>query len=294
MDIYFQLLWNAVSYGLFTAMLAVSFSSVYAVSRVLHVAHGALVLLAGYFFAAFMGAGLGFFLSASFAAVCAAVLGVLVNAFVYEPLRRRGRLRGEIALVASLAILIILQNAILAVWSSRTIRVHTFFDALPSLQFFHVIFTPETIVTSVSACLFFVALWWVMKKTTFGSALRAVSDREEMAEIVGVNVQQIRVITFFFCSFTAGIAGVLSAILFHLEPNRSLFYAMDAFSSAIVGGLGSVPGAVVAALGINFISDAGGFFLSSAFDDLFGFLLAFLFLLYRPQGLFGKPSPSDG
>jgi branched-chain amino acid transport system permease protein len=288
MEICLQLTWNSLVFGLLSASLAASFSQIYAVSRVLHLVHGAVAVFGSYVYFSLSSRGLGFFPSFLLAMIAAGLLGILVNELVYEPMRRRRRIAGAAFMIVSLGGLMLLQNFMLAVWSSKTLRIESPLDNLPTTTFGGVIFTPTAIAIVFASLLFFVGLGVVMRKTRFGMAARAVADHEEMAEIVGINTRRVRQSVFLLHSMLAGGFGVLASIAFALEPSKATLYAIDAFAVSLTGGLGSLPGALIAGVGIQLTSNMSGFWFPAIFQNAFVFVAIFIFLLLRPQGLFGS------
>lgn len=288
MDIYLQIAWNSLTIAALIAMMAASFTLIYSVTRVVHVAHGGVVLASGYFFYFGWTHGFGFVGAAALAVILAAILGVAINALVYEPLRRRRPLTGTAGMLASVAALIVIQNLLLAVWSSHTIVLHTPLERVASWAVGPLVVTPVSVLILSVAIPVFVFCALLMRFTKVGRAMRAVSDHEEMAEVVGINSKRIRMMSFAFFSAIGGLAGVLAALFYNLQPPYAVGFAVDAFSTAIVGGIGSLGGTVVAAIFINTLTNLGGFWMTAGIKTLFAFVVVFLFLLLRPQGIFGK------
>lgn len=290
-EIYLQIIWNSLVIAALYALIVIPFTVLYSVTRVLHVAHGAVVLLCGYVFAVGWDLGFGFAGALLLAVASGVIISVVMNRLVFENLRRRRPLTVTAGMLASVALLIILQNIIIAVWSSRTIVVHTPIDALASLQLGSLIVTPISLIIFAVVIPLIVVIGLFLRFSRFGRTMRAVSDNEEMAEVVGVNTRRVRRQTFALAGALAGVAGVLCALFFTLHPGYAVGYAVDAFSFAIVGGLGSVPGALVASLFLNLVSNLGGFWWTAGIKTLFAFIVVMAFLLLRPQGIFGKKLP---
>ena len=287
MEIYLQLIWNSLVFGLLSASLAASFSQIYAVSRVLHLVHGAVAVFGGYLYFSLSSRGAGFVLLLLVAVCGAGILGALVNELVYEPMRKRRRVAGAAFMIVSLGGLIFLQNFFLSIWSSKTLRLASPLDQLETLEIGGVFFTPPAIATVLASLLCFAVLGRIMRHTRFGLSVRAVSDHEEMAEIVGIDTRRVRQNVFLLHSMIAGGFGVLASMLFALEPSKATLYAIDAFAVSLLGGLGSLPGALISGVAIQMTSNVGGFWFPAIFQNAFVFVAIFLFLLVRPQGLFG-------
>lgn len=287
MEIYLQLLWNTLTFGLLSSALAASFSQIYAVSRVLHLAHGAVALAAGYIFAVVLRSGAGLIPSMVLGVLSAALLGFLVNEIVYEPMRRRRRISGTAFMVAGLGGLIVLQNTLLAVFSARTWRVPVFFEGV-SFYPWGINISMISLIVVFSATAFLIILVLFLRLTRLGLRSRAVAELEELAEIVGVNTRRVRRLAFFAYSAAAGWFGMLGANLFNLEPPQATSYAVDAFAVALTGGLGSAGGAYLSGTALALISNLGGFWFKAVWQNAFVFVAIFLFLFWRPQGLFGR------
>lgn len=287
MEIYAQLIWNILFMGLHFAMMAASFSMIFSVTQVIHVAHGGVIMAGGYFFYELSARGVSPVLSAIVAIILSALLGWLLNEICYERLRSRRKV-GTSMMIASVALLIILQNILLAVWSSRTITIDLPFTRLPSFDVLGAAVSPFSLLIFLAAIITFIFLYWLLTATLLGKAMRAVADQEQMAEVCGIDAHRVRQITFLIGSAIAGLAGVLAALLYNLEPSRTVGYAVDTFSFAIVGGIGSIFGAFMGSLLLWAATTVGGFYIATAFKSVFAFLIAFVILLVRPQGLFGK------
>ncbi len=287
MEIYVQLAWNILTLGALFGLMAASFSVIFSVTGVVHVAHGGVIMAAGYIFYSFVELGVPALAAATAGIFAAGTLGVILNILVYEPLRRRRRV-GTGMMIASVALLIILQNTLLAVWSSQTRTIDLPFLHLPPYSVWGALVSPLSVLIFVTSTIMFLGIFWLMHKTRLGKAMRAVSDQEDVAEVVGINARRVRQITFFVGSVVAGVAGILAAMLYNLDPSRTVTYAVDAFSYAIVGGIGSIPGALFGTYLLTTLSTLGGFYGATAIKSVFAFLAAFVILLVRPEGLLGK------
>lgn len=287
MDIYLQLIWNSMVMGALLVLLSIPFTIIYSTTRVLYIAQGAMVLVAGYLFYFGLSLGFGWFGATLFAVGASVLLAVAINALVYESLRRRRPLTGTAGMLASLVVLVVLQNVLLAIWSSKTLVVHGVLDG-HAFAFGPIIATPVAVATLLIAAVVVVGILLFLRFSKFGRAARAVSDQEEMAEVVGVNTKRTRMLVVAVFSVVTAIAGILLALTFNLYPPLAVGYAVDAFSVSILGGLGNVAGVVPAALIYTLLANLGGFWWTAGIKTLFIFSAVFGFLLLRPRGIFGK------
>jgi branched-chain amino acid transport system permease protein len=284
MVIVLQLAINGILAAAIYGLIAGGLSFLYATTKIFHLAHGVVVLFGGY---VFWWAWIAMEWPASVAAICAllfaAASGVLMNELVYEVLRRRGT-KGLGYLIATLALLMLGTSIILAVFGAapRTFQFQTrTFDfggiTITALQLW------SLVIVIVLLGLFF----WITKYTKFGKAMRATADNEVVAEVLGVNTRNIRRLAFLLSSILAAAAGILIGLEFNLDPNMGVLLAVKGFAAAVLGGVGSFGGALVGALMIGGLEQAAVWFWGSGWRNAVTFILLFVFLLFRPQGLFG-------
>lgn len=287
MDIYLQIIWNSVVTAALLCLLAVPFTVIYSVTRILYIAQGAIALASGYFFYFALLHGFGWLGAAVFSVVATVVLAVGLNALVYERLRARRPLTGTAGMLSSVAVLLVVQNLLLAWWTSKTVIIHGFLDG-PAFTFGPLIVTPLAVTTLFTSVVIIAALMAMMRFTKFGRSIRAVSDQEEMAGVVGVNTKRTRMLVVAFFSVVTAVGGILAALAYNLYPPLAVGYAIDAFSISILGGLGNIGGALVASFLYMTLTNLGGFWWTAGIKTLFIFGTVFAFLLLRPQGIFGK------
>lgn len=284
MSIVLQILVNAVLAAAVYALVAGGLSFLYATTKIFHLAHGIVVVAAGYaFWWGWIAMGWHPALAAALALFAAAAIGVLMNELVYEVLRRRGT-KGLGYLIATLALLLLGTALILAFFGAapKTFRFQT-----ASLTFFGVYVTVLQLwIVGVSAALL-AAFFWVTKHTRFGKAMRATADNEMVAAVLGINTVMVRRLAFTFGSVLAAAAGILIGLEFTLDPNIGTFYAVRGFAAAVIGGAGSIGGAILGSLLIGIGEQVVAWFLGNSWRSAVAFVLLFLFLLLRPSGIFG-------
>lgn len=286
MAIFLHLLLTIVILGSLYTLVTVGFSLIYAATGVLHVAHGVIVLEGAYVFLHLVQRGLHPWLAAAAACMAGAITGWLMNATIFERLRRRGRVSPVGALLASVALLLMGTNGLLLVFGPATLTLD-FLQAAPRWVWLGVVVNAVDAGVVVTTAAVMAAVIWLYQKTSIGTALRAVADNTMVAEVIGINTRRMRHLAFVLGSTLATVAGILFALKFGLEPNQSLPVALKAFGRAVVGGIGSIPGAIIGNVVLESAENIGAFYVSGAFKDVFSFLVIFGFLLFRPAGILG-------
>ncbi len=283
---FLQLLINSLIAGAIYALVASGFSLIYSTCKFVHFAHGAVVAFSAYIaYLLFSIWGLNFWLAVILAIIFGAFLGWLINVLVYRPLRRK-KSSSVILLIAGFATLIILESLILMFFGAD-VKTIDFIQTAEGLEFFGAIITPLQIVIVIVSVILFILLFLLMKKTRIGKAMRAVADNTEVAEIVGISAERIHSWSFIIGSAIAGIGGILIGLEQNLEPTMGTNLVIKGFTAAIIGGIGSVPGAVLGSFLLGAAENFGIWYLPSGYKDAIAFVILFIFLLFRSQGILG-------
>lgn len=281
-----QLLVNGLIAGAIYALVASGFSLIYSICKFVHFAHGATIAFSAYFmYFLFSGLGLNFWLSVIFAIIFAAFLGWLMDKIVYKKLRQR-KASSVILLIASFALLIFFESLILMLFGAD-VKTLGYIKIAKGLEILGAIITPLQIVIIVVSIVLLVLLFFFMKRTKIGKAMRAVADNKEVAEIVGISSEKIYSWAFIVGSAIAGIAAILVGLEQNLEPMMGTNLMIKGFTGAIIGGISSVPGAILGSYLLGFAENFGIWFLPSGYKDAIAFVILFIFLLFRPQGILG-------
>jgi len=302
-----QLLVSGVTLGSVYALVALGFSLIYGILKLLNLAHGD-VLMVG----AFIGWGvIGWLGGAQDPNVAAwilivlmllaaiggcGLLGVAIERFAYRPLRRAPRIA---PLISALGVSFFLQNSVLLLFGADFRSYDTFdlVDVEVGISWGPLNVWAIRLVVVGAAFAMMAGLWLLVTRTKLGKAMRATAVDREAAAMMGIDVDKVIVKTFFIGSALAGAAGVLVGLVFgQINHFMGFNYGLKGFTAAVVGGIGSVPGAMFGglfiglseALSIGYIEDLTRGRLRSAFSDLVVFLILIVFMLVRPQGLFGK------
>lgn len=285
---FFQLLINGLIAGAIYSLVASGFSLIYSTNKFVHFAHGAVLAFSAYIlYWIFSSFHLGFIISALLSILFSAGLGYFVNLFFYAPLRAK-KSSSSILLIASLAIAILLESLILMFFGADVKAFNLeFIKSLNSIEFLGAIITPLQLFIIFIAAMLFVALWIFMKKSKIGKAMRAVSDNRDVAEILGISAKKVYSWSFVIGSAIAGVGGVLIALEQNIEPTMGASLIIKGFTGAIIGGVGSVPGAILGSFLLGLVENFGIWFLPSGYKDAIAFVILFLFLLLRPRGILG-------
>lgn len=281
-----QLLINGLIAGAIYALVASGFSLIYSTCKFVHFAHGAVVAVAAYILYLFFSLlGINFYSSVILTLICAGAFGWFINKIIYEPLRKR-KASPIILLIASVALLILLESSLLLLFGAD-VKTIGFIKIAKGLEIFTAIITPLQIIIIITSLALLILLFLFMKKTRPGKAMRAVSDNKEVAEIVGISSQKIYSWSFIIGSAVAGVAGILVGLEQNLEPMMGTHLMLKGFTAAIIGGIGSVPGAILGAFLLGLTENFGIWFLPSGYKDAIAFIILFIFLILRPHGILG-------
>ncbi|MDD4990002.1 MAG: branched-chain amino acid ABC transporter permease [Candidatus Pacebacteria bacterium] len=282
-----QLLVNGLIAGAIYALVASGFSLIYSTCKFVHFAHGSVIAIAGYFLYLFFSLlGLNFWLAVVLAIVLAALFGLAINVLVYKKFRQR-KASAVILLIASFALLILFESLILLFFGAD-VKTIGFIKIAKGLEFAGAIITPLQIVIIIVSGILFALLFLLMKKTKIGKAMRAVADNKQVSEICGISTEKIYNWVFIIGSSIAGAAGILVGLEQNLEPTMGTSLMIKGFTGAVIGGIDSVPGAILGSFLLGFVENFGIWFLPSGYKDAIAFIILFIFLLFRPQGILGK------
>ena len=295
-----QQLLNGLTLGSVYALIALGYSMVYGILQLLNFAHGDV-----YMIGAFIGFGVmtaflpeaGPLLPSAFiiilmflaAMLGCGLLGIGIEWFAYRPLRNSPRLA---PLISALGMSILIQNAVqLTLTASyRVYRTDKLIPLEAGIDLGPARLSAVRALVIVSAIVLMVVLTYLVRRTQFGRAMRAVALDREAAAMMGVNVDRIIVLTFFLGSALAGAAGVLNGLVFTRVWHTMGFSAgLKGFTAAVVGGIGNIPGAMLGGLVLGLVEAFAIGFISPTFKESITFFALILFLLIRPRGLLGAP-----
>jgi branched-chain amino acid transport system permease protein len=288
MDLLFQQLFNGVMLGSTYAIVALGLTLVYGILQIPNFAHGHMYMLGAYVcFFLITVFGLGYWPALVATAILLAVAGIVLERLAYSPLRKQPHIS---SFISALGALIVLENGVIALWGPQGQRIPNPYPGI--IEVFGITMSQQRLLVIAAAVVMIVLLQLFIKKTTLGSTIEAVAQNPEGAKLVGINVKLVSSLTFAISTGLAAIAACLVAPIFMISPSMGAMLGMKAFVIVILGGLGSVPGAIVGGLVLGLIEALGGGYLSAAYKDVFAFGALVLILAVKPTGLFGKEDQS--
>lgn len=280
---------NGISLGSVYAIIALGYTMVYGIAKMLNFAHGDIIMVGGYAaFTVMMSYGGNPWLAVLVAIVVCTVLGIVIETVAYRPLLEAASPLA--VLITAIGVSYLLQNIVLLVFGS-TPKSFQSVVKVPDLQFADgaLVISGTTIVTVVSCIVIMVVLTLFINKTKPGQAMLAVSEDKGAAQLMGISVNGTIALTFAIGSGLAAIAGVLLCSAYpSLTPYTGSMPGIKAFVAAVFGGIGSVPGAMVGGILLGVIEILGRGYISSQLADAIVFAVLIVVLLVKPTGLFGK------
>ena len=279
---------NGVSLGSVYALIALGYTMVYGIAKMLNFAHGDVIMVGAYMsYIATTAMGFPPMVSVIFAMLVCTLLGILIEKFAYKPLRKATSLA---VLITAIGMSYLLQNIALLVFKSDP-KSFKSIVSLDSLSLFDgkLTITSESIVTVAVCIVIMIALSVFTKKGKMGKAMRAVSEDRGAAELMGINVNVTISVTFAIGSALAAIAGVLLCSAYPvLVPTTGSMPGIKAFTAAVFGGIGSISGAMVGGILLGVIEIFSKAYISTQLSDAIVFAVLIIVLLVKPTGLLGK------
>ena len=282
MTVFIQYLVNGLSMGSVYAIIALGYTMVYGIAKMLNFAHGDVIMVGAYVsFCATSYLGLPGWASVILSCVVCTVLGVLIEGLAYKPLRQAGPLA---VLITAIGVSYFLQNAAQLLWGAtpKNFTSLVTFQVPEFLAKFNV--SAVSLVTIVACLVIMAGLMFFTGKTKMGKAMRAVSEDKAAAQLMGINVNRTISMTFAIGSALAAIAGVL-------QPTTGAMPGIKAFDAAVFGGIGSIPGAFVGGILIGIIEAMAQAYISTSLANSIVFGVLIIVLLVKPAGLLGKYVP---
>lgn len=288
MDILPQLVLNSVIAGAIYGMVALGFNLIYGATKFFNLTHGAVAVAGAYGFL-FFGKILGFnlFLSAFMGVVIAAIIGYGLDKLIYLPLRKR-KASNMALLIASLGAFTALQAVVAILFTSQFQTLWQNYSTQKIYEIYGGVITQTQLIILAAGILITTALVFILKYTLFGKMVRAVSDDEEAAKIVGINTDKIISRVFIIGSAIAGLTGILVGFDTGIEPTMGMSLLLNGVIASIIGGVGSIYGGFLGAFLLGFAENFGIWKISGEWKDAIAFALLIIFLLFRPQGIMKK------
>lgn len=297
MQVVIEQIINGLTIGSFYALIALGYSMVYGILKLINFAHGDFFTLGsyvGYTVLVFASAALTSYfgiwgmiaIAMLVAAISVALVGLIVERMAYRPIYASGRLP---AVVSALGASIVLQNSIMIIWGPR-------YQAYPAalipnipLQILGFNISLLQLLILVMSFILMLSLYYVIQKTTFGAAIRATALDRDTAALMGINFNKVILFIFILGPALGAITGVMVGMYYRqISFTMGWNYGLKAFTATILGGIGNLPGAMLGGLILGTLEMLGGAYISSAWKDVFVFLILILVLIFRPTGILGE------
>ena len=283
-----QYLINGISIGAVYAIIALGYSMVYGIAKMLNFAHGDVIMVGAYIsFCVTNYLGLPAIVSILAAMVVCTVLGIVIEGLAYKPLRGTSSLA---VLITAIGVSYFLQNAAQLIWTSNS-KNFTSVVTMEPIRLFdgQLLITGEVLLTISVSVLVMIGLTLFTGKTRTGKAMRAVAEDRAAAQLMGINVNRTISMTFAIGSALAAIAGILMcSTIKTLMPTTGSMPGIRAFTAAVFGGIGSIPGAMLGGILLGIIETLSKAYISPQFSDAIVFSVLIVILLVKPAGLLGK------
>jgi len=284
MVLFFQQMVNGIMLGAAYSLVALGLTLIYGILHIPNFAHGH-----KYMWAAFTSLFLvvnfhtNYWVSLVIAMAVLGLAGVGVERLVYRPLRNVPHIN---SFIAAIGLLLVLESLSLIFWGADFRRFPSLYDK--PIHIFGVAITLQRLLVIVAAALFIILLQLFIKRTWLGATIEAVAQNPEGAQLVGISIDRVSSLTFGIGTALAAAAATLIAPIFLVYPTMGSMPNLKAFVVIIIGGMGSIPGAVIGGFMLGLMEALGGGYISTDYKDLFAFGALVTFLTLRPTGLFGK------
>jgi branched-chain amino acid transport system permease protein len=279
-----QIVFNGIIAGCIYALIAVGFTVIYRTLKFFHFAHGVVYAAGAYLAYTFIVLlNINPLISFLLSIIVTGLLGVLIDKFVYLPLRKK-KSSNLVFLLASFGVFIFLQNIIQIIFGAQILTIRT-----RAIKVGHHILgamvTDNQILIIISSLVLFFLCWLFIQKTKLGKAIRAVADDPIGARVSGINSEKIIMAVFAIGSALAGVAGILVSLETNIEPTMGFNAVLKGIIACIIGGIGSIPGALLGGLFLGLAENLGIWQIQAGWKDAIAFGILILFLLFRPSGI---------
>lgn len=287
MDLFFQIFVNSLIIGSLYGAIAMSFSLAYRTTRFFNLAHGSMAAIGAYtFFWLHNSIGAHFIIAVLGGVLAAGLSGFLIDRFIYAPQRQR-KASSAVLLVVSLGVLTVIE-AMISMFFGTQFRPLVASSQIGSFQIGPAFITQTQIWVIVINIAIFAGLLALLYKTKIGKMIRAIADDPDVARTLGIRTDFYIGIVFFTAAALAGLVGILYGLDTGLQPTMGFYLLLKGIIASIIGGVGSIPGAVLGGLLLAATENAGVFAAGSEWRDAIAFVLLLVFLAFRPQGILGK------
>lgn len=281
---FLQQILNGLTMGSIYALLAVGVTMIYKAMGMMNFAHADTIMVAAFICLTLYSLGLPLVIAILLTIVLSAILGLSLERFIYRRLEY-----GSFSnlLIATVGISFIFKNLSIVIWGAEK---HVFPQLFPTepIEVRGLLILPQNIAIILIAVLIVVLLQLFFNKTKIGKCMRAAASDSEGAAMMGIDVSYTRFLTFGISAAFAAVAGILMAPIFYVSTTMSALVGLKAFSSAILGGFGSIWGALAGGLIMGLVEAIGGAYIATAYKDVISFCVLFIVLYFKPTGLFAK------
>jgi len=278
------LLWG-VANGCIYILLATGLNIIFGVMKLVNFAHGQLLMIGAYIaFAAATALSLNAYIAILVAMGVVALIGVGLERFTFRRVLGTDKLN---EIFVSLGLIYVFENAAVLLWGNRSQQIASPFQGL-QLSLGQVSIGYDRLLAISVVIVILIALFLLLKKTKIGLAMRATSQKSTASMLMGVNIEKVYIFTFALGAALAGAAGALYGIIFPFNPGIGALPTIKAFAIIIIGGLGSIPGAVIGGLLYGIAENTAVYFLGGIWQDAIAFALLIIVLVIKPTGIFGE------
>ncbi|MCD2434394.1 branched-chain amino acid ABC transporter permease [Acidaminococcus sp. NSJ-142] len=277
---------NGVSLGSIYALIALGYTMIYGIIKLINFAHGDIYMVGAYIgYVATSKFGLPFLPSIVLAMLGSAIAGIIIERIAYRPMRNAPRIA---ALITAIGVSFFLENGMILLVTPQP-RTFPAIFAPTVYNIGGIIINNQQIIILVSTFILMLVLTYIVNRTKAGKAMRAVSYDADAARLMGINIDRVISMTFALGSALAAAAGVLVGIYYNsIDPLMGMMPGIKAFIAAVVGGIGILPGAMLGGIIMGLVEAMVSGFFSSTFRDAAAFAILIIILLYKPTGLLGK------
>lgn len=282
MNIFFQQVLNGLTLGSVYALVALGLTLVYGILHIPNFAHGAFYMVGAYVSFYVAGSlGINFWLAMLAAAIFVAILSMAAERLIFHPLRDAPGLHH---MIAAIGLLLFLEAIVQSIWGADFHRLQAPFTQI--LRFGGLTAPAQRILIVVAAFVLMIGLQIFLRRTTMGATIVAMAQNRDGAALVGISPLKVSLLVFAISGALAAVAATLFAPINLIYPAMGHLVILKAFVIIILGGMGSIPGAIVGAMVIGFAEAFGAFYISTSYKDIIAFVLLVAILSVRPQGLF--------
>jgi branched-chain amino acid transport system permease protein len=281
---FLQQLVNGLTLGSTYSLLAIGFTLVLGLLNMLNIAHGDVFMFGAFLGLSFAMLGMPLYLALILATVGAGIVTIIIERLCFRPLRKAHFL---MPLLSTIAFGIVLQNVATQIWGSEPVRYPQTTE-IAQFQLGPVLVSSIDIIILATSILLMVGIDQFVKRTSFGRAMRATSEKPQTASLLGVNINWVIIFTFFVSGALAGVAGVLTALVYsQITPFIGIRQGLIGMVAMVIGGVGNLRGAMIGGLMIGIIEIMNDAYFSAGYRDIILFGLFLAFIVFKPEGLFG-------